>query len=70
LVISDLGQLNAKGVDAGNVKDVYLLKSGAELPFKTTWWGNSEPGNFFITVSSVTEKPVKYDTVVKIYLKE
>lgn len=65
----NLGQLNAKGVDGGNVKNVYLLKSGAELPYQNTWWGNTETGNFFITVGSLTEKPVKYDTVVKIMLK-
>jgi alpha-L-fucosidase len=63
----NLGQLNAKGVDA---KNVYLLDTGAELPFQTTWWGNTEPGSFFITVCNSTEKPVKYDTVVKIELKK
>ncbi|MCK9639968.1 MAG: alpha-L-fucosidase [Prolixibacteraceae bacterium] len=65
----NLGQLNAKGVDSGNVKNVYMLKSGAELPYQNTWWSNTETGNFFITVGSSTEKPVKYDTVVKIVLK-
>jgi alpha-L-fucosidase len=66
----NLGQLNAKGVDGEKVKNVYLLKSGAELSYQKTWWGNTETGNFFISASSSTEKPVEYDTVVKIELKK
>jgi alpha-L-fucosidase len=66
----NLGQLNAKGVAADKVKNVSFLKSGAELPFRTTWWGNNETGNFFINVGSSPEKPVKYDTVVKIELEK
>ena len=66
----NLGQLNAKGVDGDQVKNIYLLKSGAELSYQKSWWGNTEPGNLFITVGSATEKPVKYDTVVKIEMKK
>lgn len=66
----NLGQLNAKGIDVGNVKNVYLLNSGAELPYDKIWWGNTENGNFFIAVSNSTEKPAKYDTVVKIELNK
>jgi len=66
----NLGQLNAKGVDGEQVKNVYLLKSGAELSYQKTWWGNTETGNFFITVGNSTDKPVKYDTVVKIEMKK
>lgn len=65
---TNLGQLNAKGVNAANVKFVSMLKSGAELPYSKTWWGNTESGNFFITAGSSTEKTVKYDTVIKIEL--
>ncbi|MEI6277480.1 MAG: alpha-L-fucosidase [Prolixibacteraceae bacterium] len=65
----NLGQLSAKGVDGEKVKNVYLLKSGAELSFQKTWWGNTETGNFFITASSSPDKPVEYDTVVKIEMK-
>ena len=66
----NLGQLNAKGVDGEKIKNVYLLKSGAELAFQKTWWGNHEPGNLFITIGSSPQKPVKYDTVVKIEMKK
>jgi alpha-L-fucosidase len=66
----NLGQLNTKGVDGEKVKNVYLLKSGAELPYQSTWWGNTEAGNFFITVGSSPQKPVEYDTVVKIEMKK
>ena len=66
----NLGQLNAKGVDGEQVKNVYLLKSGAELSYQKTWWGNTETGNFFITVGSSPDKPVKYDSVVKIEMKK
>ena len=66
----NLGQLNAKGVPAGKVKNVYLLSSGAEISYQETWWGNSEAGNFFIQTGSSPEKPVKYDTVIKIVMKE
>ncbi len=66
----NLGQLNAKGVDAGKVQNVTLLKSGAELPYQQTWWGNTETGNFFITATSTADKPVKYDSVIKIELKK
>ena len=66
----NLGQLNAKGISGENVKNVTLLKSGAELPYSKTWWGNTETGNLFITASSTTDKPAKYDAVVKIELKK
>ncbi len=33
----NLGQLNAKGVVGETVKNVYLLKSGAELSYQKTW---------------------------------
>ena len=58
-----------KGVDGEKIKNVYLLKSGAELAFQKTWWGNNESGNLFINVGSSPQKPVKYDTVVKIEMK-
>jgi len=66
----NLGQLNAKGISGENVKNITLLKSGAELPYQKTWWGNTETGNLFITASSTTDKPAKYDAVVKIELKK
>jgi len=66
----NLGQLNVKGVDGDQVKNLYLLILGAELSNQKSWWRNTEFGNLFITVGSAKEKPVKYDTVVKIEMKK
>jgi len=66
----NLGKLNAKGVDGDKVKNIYLLNSGAELSYQKSWWGNTEPGNLFITVGSSPQKPVEFDTVVRIEMKE
>jgi alpha-L-fucosidase len=66
----NLGELNAKGVDGDQVKNIYLLKSGAELKYQKTWWGNQEAGNLFIKVCASPQKPVEYDTVVKIVMKK
>lgn len=65
----NLGQLNVKGVEGDKVKNIYLLKSGAELSYQKSWWGNNEPGNLFINFGSSPQKPVEYDTVVKIEIK-
>jgi alpha-L-fucosidase len=64
-----VGQLNAKGVEFDQVKDVFAEKSGAELPFQATWWANKQPGNLFITASPNSDKPDPYDTVIKIEMK-
>lgn len=64
-----LGAINIKGIEADSVKNVYMLRSGAELPYQKTWWGNSEPGNLFITTFGGPEKPYPYSTVLKINLK-
>lgn len=66
----NLGQLNAKGVNADTVKNIYSLKSGAELPFQKTWWGNTEQGNIFINTGRSPDKQDNYDAVVKIELKK
>lgn len=65
-----IGDLNAKGIEGDKVKNIYLLQSGAELSYKKTWWGNSDKGNLFITVGSSPQKPVDFDTVVKIEMKK
>jgi len=65
----NLGDINAKGVDSDKVKGIYMLYSGAELPFQKTWWGNLEKGNLFINTGSRPQKPVDYDTVLKIEMK-
>jgi alpha-L-fucosidase len=65
----NLGQINAKGIDGDRVKNVFMLKTGAELPFQKTWWGNNDPGNLFINASSTNEKPDPYDAVIRIDLK-
>ena len=65
----NLGQLNTKGIIFEDVKNIYMLKSGAELPFQKTWWGNTELGNIFINTGKSPDKPDKYDAVVKIELK-
>jgi alpha-L-fucosidase len=64
----NLGEINAKGI-GDKAKNVFLLSSGAELPYQKTWWGNTEPGNFFINVGIPTDAPGKIDTVIKIELK-
>ena len=64
----NLGEINAKGV-GDKAKNVFLLSSGAELPYQKTWWGNTEPGNFFINAGTPTDAPGKIDTVIKIELK-
>jgi alpha-L-fucosidase len=61
-----IGDLNTRGVVPANVENVFLLQSGAELPYQETWWGNMEPGNFFIKVGNSPDKPIKYNTVIKI----
>jgi len=63
------GNLNTKGVNADDVQLVTLLSTGAELSWQTTWWGNMNPGNFFIKATEKSDKPVQYDTVVKITSK-
>jgi alpha-L-fucosidase len=65
----NIGDLNVSGVIAAKVDKVILLNSGVELPYSETWWGNMEPGNFFIKVGNSPDKPVKYNTVVKIKYK-
>ena len=66
----NLGDINAKGLKYSNVKNVFLLSSGAELSYNKTWWGNEEQGNFFINVNSKSEKPDYLDTVLKIEMKK
>ncbi|MDD4969099.1 MAG: alpha-L-fucosidase [Paludibacter sp.] len=66
----NLGDINAKGVNFANVKNVFMLSSGAELSYNKTWWGNQEHGNFFINVNSKSEKPDYLDTVLKIEMKK
>jgi alpha-L-fucosidase len=65
----NIGMLNAKGLDAQQVKGAYLLANGARLPFMSTWWGNEEPGNCFIQVGQHPNKPFAYSTVVDLHLK-
>jgi hypothetical protein len=65
----NISQLNTKGIDSENVKNIFLLKSGAELPFEKTWWGNTESINIFINTGNSHDKPDKFDAVVKIELK-
>jgi hypothetical protein len=57
-------------VDGDAVKNVFLLSSGAELRSYKTWWGNSETGNFFITVDKSSQRTDDMDTVIKIELKK
>jgi alpha-L-fucosidase len=65
-----LGDINAKGVVGDAVKNVFMLNSGAELRSYKTWWGNSEPGNFYIAVGKSPQRPDNMDTVIKIELKK
>jgi len=66
---SNLGDINAKGINPEKVKNIFMLSSGAELPHYSTWWGNSDSGNCFITASRSADKPDNIDTVIKIVLK-
>ena len=65
----NIGDINTRGVDGDKVKAVYMLCTGAELPYQKSWWGNTEPGNLFISVGRNPQKPYKYDTVLKIQFK-
>lgn len=65
----NLGDINAKGVDAAKVKLVTMLPTGGELHTYSTWWSNMEAGNYFIRVSTMPEMPFLYDTVIKIELQ-
>ncbi len=64
----NVGYINARGISDKSVKGIWYEYSGAELNYFPTWWGNTGEGNLFIDVRR-TEKPVKYDTVLKIVLK-
>lgn len=66
----NLGDVNAKAIDKGNVSNVFMLSSGAELNYYSTWWGNSDINNLFIEVGKSPQKPDKIDSVLKIVLKE
>lgn len=61
-----IGAINTRGVDGAKVKNVYMLCTGAELPYQKSWWGNTEVGNLFITVGKNPQKPYIYDTVLKV----
>jgi alpha-L-fucosidase len=65
-----LGDINAKGLKKDNVKNVFMLGSGAELPSFTNWWGNIDEGNFFIKMGNSPNKPADFDTVIKIETKK
>lgn len=64
----NVGYLNAQGIDHNKVKGVWFQYSGTVLNYFPTWWGNTGEGNLFINVNR-TEKPFRFDTVVKIELK-
>jgi len=65
-----LGDINAKGLKKEDVKNVFMLGTGAELPSFTNWWGNGDEGNFFIKTGNSPNKPADYDTVIKIETKK
>ncbi len=65
----NIGQLNSRGIPFDKVRNITMLYSGAELFFVKNWWGNMEEGNLFINTGSSTEKPVPYDTVIRIDMK-
>lgn len=63
-----VGEINARGINTENVKMITFLYSGAELPFRKSWWGNTSEGNCFINAGNSSEKPDLSDTVIKIEL--
>lgn len=65
----NLGDLNAKGIDSKETKNVFMLNTGAELDTYKTWFGNMETDNLFIQVGKSPQKPYDYDTVIKIEIK-
>lgn len=65
-----LGNINAKGINADLVKNVFMLYSGAELPTYKTWFGDNEKDNLFIRTGNSPQKPYEYDTVIKIEMKK
>ena len=65
-----LGDLNAKGVDSKEVKNVFMLNSGAELATYKTWFGNNETDNLFVRIGKTPQKPDILDTVIKIEMNK
>lgn len=61
-----LGHLKVGGLN-DQVKNIYLLSSGAELHYQSTLWNNNEAGNVFIPLNPNTRK---YDAVIKIVTKD
>ena len=66
----NIGQLNAQGVPDDKIKNIFMLHSGAELSWVKNWWGNMDEGNLFINTGDSPEKPLPYDTVIRIEMKE
>jgi len=64
-----LGDINAKGLHKEQVKNVFMLASGAELPSYSTWFGNMDDGNFFIKMGHSPNRPTSMDKVIKVELK-
>jgi alpha-L-fucosidase len=65
----NLGDINAKGINVDNIKNIYMLHSNAELQYYKTWWGNTTTGNCFINVVNANP-PDKLNTVIKIELNK
>ncbi len=65
-----LGNINAKGINADSVKNVFMLYSGAELPTYKTWFGDNDRDNLFIRTGNSPQKPYEYDTVIKIDMQQ
>ncbi len=68
-----VGAANLKGI-AKKVKKVTVLTTGKKAFTREKWWGNYDEDNFFINLSTpihfTFQLPNKYDTVLKIELKE
>jgi alpha-L-fucosidase len=68
-----VGPINLKGY-TDKIKYVNLLRDGAELPWKKTWWGDNSEDNVFINFNKpihfTYQLPDEINTVIKIELKE
>ncbi|HEY0055231.1 MAG TPA: alpha-L-fucosidase [Pedobacter sp.] len=68
-----IGHINIKGYGS-KIKGVTKLFDGTEAGTANSWWGNEDPGNFFINVASPTyltySLPDPFDTVFRIELKK
>ena len=69
-----IGHINIKSLDASKVREVTILTTGKSAATATEWWGNRDPGNFFINLEEPTFKtyrlPDRRNTVLKVTMNK